>query len=358
MTSPRITVLMPVWNGARFLDEAIESVISQDYLDFELLIVDDSSTDETPRILASWASSDHRIVLLRNDRNLGVTATLNHGLRAARGVYVARQDSDDISMPGRLAAQIAALDADERTAMVSMNFNFIDEHGALLRTERRDQPPEIVDFVLNFTNAIGGHSQVMFRRDLVLELGGYDESWSRGQDYELWTRIARRGRIVILPRIGMGYRIHGDQVSAQERGEDARERALTLSRGLLNRWFGRELTDEEVLAATSAWRGVGRGADAERADGLLREAVAIFVARYPDRPALLERLREVTARRLAATATILLHRLELREGLRFFMAALRWSIPGALGEPPRMVCATMLSRWRRKSPAVRTRQRR
>ena len=132
MPLPRITVLTAVYNGARYLAEAIESVLADGFEDFEYVIVDDGSTDATPRILADAAARDPRIVLLRHEPNRGIAAATNRGLAIARGAYIARLDADDISLPGRLAREAAYLDAHPAVALVSMNFDIIDAGGAVL----------------------------------------------------------------------------------------------------------------------------------------------------------------------------------------------------------------------------------
>lgn len=347
MATPRVSVLMPAFNAARFIGEAIESILSQDYRDFELLIVDDASTDQTPSIVAHWAGRDPRIAVVRNAANLGVSEAGNVGLRAARGEYVARQDADDLSLPGRLSAEAALLDSDPSVSMVSMNYQFIDEHGTVLRTERRDHPPEVVDFILHFANAIGGHSQVMFRRELALRGGGYDPGLTSGEDYELWTRLARLGRIVVLPALGMRYRLHGSQVSATNRMRSNR-RWIAFSGGLLSRYLAREVGEDEVEAAIGAWRGSAEPHDVQLGLSVIAEAFSVFAARYGEDPALIRRLREVIAARLATTALTHLHGRRVPLARRYFAAALRWGIVPAVLEPPRLFAATLVSRRRRR----------
>src|SRR5687768_9316916 len=117
---------MPVYNGERYLDEAIESVLAQEFADFEFVIVDDGSTDSTPELLAKWAARDPRIVVVRQFDNCGTGCALNAGLAVARGEYIARQDADDLSLPGRLARQVAALDGDREAVMVTVGRVWID----------------------------------------------------------------------------------------------------------------------------------------------------------------------------------------------------------------------------------------
>ena len=345
MTSPRVTVVMPVWNGALFVGEAIESVLAQDFTDLELLLVDDASTDATPGILAGWAARDPRVRVIRNEVNLGSPASRNRGIEEGRGEYVACHDADDLSLPGRFTLEVAALDADPGAPMVTMNYRFVDHSGAFLRTERRDQPPEIVDLLLTFTNPIGGHSQVMFRREAVRGIGGYDESHRFGEDADLWPRLARVGRILMLPQLGMCYRQHGQQKTLSRAREERRGRSVARSRLLLSGYLGREVGEDDAAALMHAWHGGSAPFDGAAADGLLREAHAVFSARHGGNRTLQRRLRHVIGSRLAITAGKIAMRRPLA-GLGLFVRALRWSAAAALAAPLGQAADTIAFRLR------------
>ena len=143
---------MPVFNRERFVDAAIRSVLEQDFDDFELLLVDDGSTDGTPEILAAWTQRDPRVVVVTSPTNQGLPGALNLGLAHARGRYVARLDSDDFMMPRRLAAQAAVLDARPEVVLVSCAYDIVDMAGNHLRTWKGDEPHEVVVFLLHFFN--------------------------------------------------------------------------------------------------------------------------------------------------------------------------------------------------------------
>ncbi len=127
MDHPKVTVLLPVYNGARFLRQAIDSVLSQTWKDFELLVVNDGSTDGTAAILESY--SDPRIRILSNVQNIGLTLSLNKGLQSARGEYIARIDADDIALPIRLEKQVSYLDQHPEVGLVATGVKVIDERG-------------------------------------------------------------------------------------------------------------------------------------------------------------------------------------------------------------------------------------
>jgi glycosyltransferase involved in cell wall biosynthesis len=259
----KVTVLIAVRDGLPWLTDAIESVLAQTYSDFELLLVDDASSDGTAE--AAEAYGDRRIRVLRNERNLGQVPSLNRGLREAQGEYVARLDADDVCLPERLERQVAVLDADPALALVGTWLDVVDERGRLwgrLRGHVRDFPEFV--FAILADRYPWGHPSVMFRRDLVLRLGGYDETLAPAEDKDLYRRLAlaRHGaRAIEAPLVR--YRRHERQLSreqaevqlrhdreSQERflaelaGEgDARRLRLMLSGGVVDRELLERLLD-------------------------------------------------------------------------------------------------------------------
>jgi glycosyltransferase involved in cell wall biosynthesis len=339
--APRVTVLTTVYNGARYLEQTIDSILAETFTDFEYVIVDDGSTDATPELLARAAARDPRIVLLRNDTNLGIPASANRGLAIARGEYIARLDADDLSLPGRLSREVAALDADPSVVLVSMNYESFAGDGIVLGRSHRDHPPSVVAYLLHFSNAIGGHSQVMFRRSAVEAIGGYDESCAASLDYDLWSRMAQHGRIVVLPELGMRYRVHGESVTAR-----AHDRQIAVGKRVMQRtlsaWLGRPLSEREVLALTHAWRPLVPSIDAKLANAILREAYAIFRDRERDLHARTV-VRKVTARRLVNTAALLAKR-DAANALRHWLQALRWHPGKAFSRTVGMLWTRLSSR--------------
>jgi glycosyltransferase involved in cell wall biosynthesis len=325
---PRVSVLMTVLNGERYLDEAITSVIGQDFADFELVVVDDGSTDATPSILERWAARDPRVRVLRNETNLGISQSANLGLAAARGAYVARLDADDLCMPGRLRAQVEVLDRERDVVLVSTCYEVIDAGGRPLSREWRAAPPEVIAHLMHFSNALGGHSQVMFRRDVVRELGGYREDFDVCVDYELWSRLVRRGRIVVLPLLGMKYRLHEARVSVVKR-ERQRQNSHLVTKNMLTALFGEEPSADDLAALASVWRDEARPGSARRAHRILSRAYELFRAGNGNRSHR-ARVRIETARRWTFAAIAFARRGELREAAIHIAYALRWHPRGVL----------------------------
>lgn len=212
-TTPSITVLMAVYNGAEHLAEAIQSVLDQTYRDFEFLIVNDASTDDTARILADFSGQDSRIRVLENSENIGLTKSLNRGLAEARGTYVARMDADDISLPHRFAVQKKFLDEHPGIACVGSGSHIIDEHGISHGTKQLPTDPVLVRFYLMLKNSII-HPSVMFRTATIRECGGYNETIRFAQDYDLWSRLVSRGHsIANTPEPLIYYRLHHHSIT-------------------------------------------------------------------------------------------------------------------------------------------------
>ncbi len=218
-TVPLVTVLMPVHNGERFLAEAIESILSQTFQDFEFLILNDGSTDSSRSIVAGF--NDARIRLLDNDHNVGVTRTLNRGIREARGHYLARMDADDLSMPGRLDAQVAHLESHPDCAVVVTFARVIDADSRPIGNARVDLSAGELERELQFHNRII-HGAVMMRTDVVRGLGGYDETMARAQDYDLWLRISDEHAIHTLPEFLYRWRDHDRSISSVHTEEQDR----------------------------------------------------------------------------------------------------------------------------------------
>lgn len=209
---PKVSVLMAVYNGDRYLREAIDSILGQTFQDFEFLIINDGSTDRTREVILSY--DDPRIRLVDNEHNLGLTQSLNRGLMLAKGEFVARQDGDDISEPERLAKQVAFLEANPEVALLGTWYKKIDAQGSLIGL--RELPCDYTQIrwsLLFFCPLV--HSAVMLRKPTVVEqLGTYDESFSYSQDYEFWSRIARHFPVANLNEPLVQYRVSPGSMTA------------------------------------------------------------------------------------------------------------------------------------------------
>lgn len=286
---PEVSVVMAVYDGERYLAEAIDSVLTQSLRDLELVVVDDGSNDATPAILADYSAGDGRVVVKRQ-HNTGRVIALNRGVAIARGALVARLDADDVAMPDRLERQREFLCEHPETALVGGAARLIDERGRAFGDTQYPTTDAAIRRAFAYTTPFV-HSAVMLRREAFDRIGGYRTNFPETEDLDLWLRLAERHELANLPQLVVAYRMHGGQatvrqlelqalccvaahVSARARArrepdpfDDGRpigEPAL-LAHGATRE----EITATLVRSATWLGKTIGRAADAHTADALL-----------------------------------------------------------------------------------------
>jgi len=205
---PKVSVLMPVYDATAFLADAIESILSQTMADFELLIVCEyGADDQVLRIAREYAGMDSRVVFVHNERHLGLSASLNVGIRAARGEYIARMDADDLCLPHRFKIQADFLDVHPGIGLCGCEVEFIDRRGGTIcnRDSFSTQPAQIKSDLLFYCCL--RHPSVMFRKSLFLEHDLlYDEGYTATEDFELWNRACHTTDFVNVPEVLLRYR--------------------------------------------------------------------------------------------------------------------------------------------------------
>jgi glycosyltransferase involved in cell wall biosynthesis len=200
---PEISVLMPAYNAERYLKEAIESIIKQSFTDFELIVVDDGSTDQTGKILQELAGGDPRIHLFANQKNLGIVRTLNLGLVECKGKYIARMDADDISLPNRLQIQYDYLEAHPEVGALGSALSYIDGQSKELHVNRYSD----LHKSLLLENPLF-HPTVMFRNATIqVNQIHYREKFQWAEDYSFWLEIYQYSTLAALDEILVLYRI-------------------------------------------------------------------------------------------------------------------------------------------------------
>ncbi|HQD08740.1 MAG TPA: glycosyltransferase [Flavihumibacter sp.] len=210
---PLISVVMPAYNAAQYILESIESVLSQSYRHFELLVIDDGSTDNTADIIRSV--NDDRIKLVANDQNHGIIFTLNRGIALANGKYIARLDSDDLAMPTRFEKQVRFMEENPKAGACGTYFKVIDKEGKTLQQVKFPSAPRDAKTYLLLHNCFC-HSSVMMRTDLAKALK-YADEYLVCEDHELWHRISQVTEIANVPEYLTAYRIHGNNISTTKR---------------------------------------------------------------------------------------------------------------------------------------------
>jgi glycosyltransferase involved in cell wall biosynthesis len=226
---PKITVLLPFYNAEKYLAEAIESILSQTYRDFELLLIDDGSTDGSVAIVQGF--SDARIRLEKNGKNLGLVKTLNRGLDLASGELIARMDADDISVPNRLDLQVRFMDANPEITVLGGAYETIEDPPRLIS---HPLSPSDIRRELLFTGSVLAHPTVVMRKLDLRKLGAtYDSRFEHAEDYGLWAFLSGQSKLANLPDLLVRYRCHVDQISIKKKSiqqkSTARVKAKLLS---------------------------------------------------------------------------------------------------------------------------------
>lgn len=215
-----ITVLLPVFNGKAWLKDCILSILNQSFKDFDFLIIDDGSNDGSLEIIKDFSNLDNRIKYL-SQKNIGLTATLNKGLKIAKGDWIARIDCDDIACPERLSLQINYA-IKNNLGLVGCQSNIIDSNGKLIKKISTPLKHNQICRNLKKQKKIFSHSSVIYKRQLVLELGGYRTIMKKSQDYDLWLRISEKSKIGSINYVGILIRDHDKRISNMGKGIDQR----------------------------------------------------------------------------------------------------------------------------------------
>lgn len=218
-----LTVLLPVYNAAKYLKQAIDSILEQSFSNFELLIIDDGSSDDSVTIVKNY--TDPRIRLVVNESNLGISATLNKGIELSTTELIARMDADDISYPGRLQLQYEYFQRFPDTALLSTSVRVVAVDGKPIESYIVNR--DYVNYNLNFLCAFY-HPTVMYKRSMLLAIGGYTEKYS--EDFDLWWRISRGYKLGHLEDVLLDYRLSETSLSNIDKKDeydvDARKQLL------------------------------------------------------------------------------------------------------------------------------------
>ncbi len=210
---PFVTVFTPNYNKSKYLQETVESVLQQTYTNFEYIIVDDCSTDESWDIISSYAFKDERIRAYRNDENLKIVKTRNKGFQfsSKEAKYYAILDSDDVSVPERLEKQVAFLEENPQYGLIGSDTIVIDEESKEIGYRKYASSDLEIRKVITRLNPIA-QSSVLIRKQAIQEVGYYDEQWNVCQDYDYWLRIGIDWKLKNFDNPLIKYRLSGTQV--------------------------------------------------------------------------------------------------------------------------------------------------
>ena len=242
---PLVTVLMTVYNGAEYLKISVNSIVTQTFKDFEFLIVNDCSTDNSVEIIESF--NDKRIVIYDNEKNLGQTKSLNIGLKLAKGKYIARIDADDVALPKWLERLVSYIREHSEYAAISPAVIIIDSAGKTKKIRRVPISFHEIIFRIFFDSPMN-HVSVLMNKDLILEHGGYNEEFKITQDYELWSSLVRNCySITNIPEILMSCREHSNSVLSMEADNMAlKEKSETVLKNI-NSFTNMQITYDKAI---------------------------------------------------------------------------------------------------------------
>ncbi len=233
--TPAVSVCMPVYNGQAYLREAVVSILSQSFGDFEFIIVDDGSTDRTPAILRDFAAQDRRVRVISRP-NTGIAGALNDAIAAARGEFVARMDADDVAQPRRFEKQIEFLRAHPEVVVLGSRVLLIDPYGTpLYESNHQLTHEEIEKTMLQGIGWAVVHPTAMMRTAAVRSAGGYRAEFVPSEDLDLFLRLAQAGRIANLPEVLLHYRQHRNSANHTRSNEQDRTKRAILTQAYAQR---------------------------------------------------------------------------------------------------------------------------
>jgi hypothetical protein len=252
---PQISVILPVYNSEKYLVEAVESILGQTFTDFELIAIDDCSTDNSPTILESFRQKDKRLIVERHAENQGVTAALNSGLALARGIYIARMDADDISLPDRFEKQVAFLEKHPEIDILGSAVQLVDEFGANIGMLSAPLDDLAIQWASLFSAAFM-HATIMLRHSVLIEHNiQYRASRDQAQDFDLFTQLLKFACGANLAEPLYLYRIHSASVTSQYSRDNLSRKSMLIHANLQRRFPDLGITPDQVTLVSSALLG-------------------------------------------------------------------------------------------------------
>ncbi len=261
MDKPLISVILPVYNGEKYLKLAIDSILHQTLSNFELIIINDGSTDESEKIIHTF--KDPRIRYFCNEVNIGFSSTLNKGIEVSRGEYIARMDADDISLPFRFEKQMEFLLLHPEIAILGTAVQLIDEKGGIFGEWKYPLLAEELKLQIKKTCCFA-HPSVIFKKSCVMDIGLYHSNYIFGEDYDLWFRLLEKYPGANLPETLLQYRIHSTQMSSTHlfqqtliccmiRNQLPVENVTVQKSDLTHKGISNKELDEQILNTFAFW---------------------------------------------------------------------------------------------------------
>ncbi|MDQ3392691.1 MAG: glycosyltransferase [Bacteroidota bacterium] len=249
----KVTVLMPVYNAGVYLRDSIESILNQSFEDFEFLIINDGSSDESEAVIKSY--NDPRIRTLNNEKNLGLIATLNKGLSLAKGQFIVRQDADDISMPHRLELQVDIMNKNPDLLLLSSNAIIINNNSEFIGESNLPEEEIALRFRMMFKCGIF-HTSTIFRKKSLEDYNlKYDPLYPHTEDYKLWSELSRHGKLYVMRDKLVKYRAHQESISSLNKSKQEEIAAKVVRENIKE--IGVEVSLQEAKRLRGLFRSTG-----------------------------------------------------------------------------------------------------
>ncbi|MEH2279471.1 MAG: glycosyltransferase family 2 protein [Nostoc sp.] len=278
-----VSVILPTFNMGMYISRAIDSILSQTLEDFELIVLNDGSTDQTADILAAYAQQDQRIVVVHNPKNIGLIRTLNKGLEIAQGTLVARQDADNYSTPTRLAEQVSYLEQHPHIGLVGTRVFVIDDHKQTISNNIYPcfvLPSTLIPWELLFYPYFS-HDTIVARRDLLLQVGGYRLDRIHAEDYDLWYRLSRVTQLAILPNI-RGYLYRNPEGVSQKFADAQNQTCKQIIRDAMSELLSKSisLTDAHIMFKIARTAILSTADEMHRCEVLLSQLHTAYLSKF------------------------------------------------------------------------------
>jgi len=236
MVEPLVSVVMPVYNNEKYVAEAIESILNQDYTNFEFIIIDDHSKDKSWEIIQEYAKKDERIITIRNEQNLKIPKTRNKAYRQAKGKYIVIQDGDDVSMPNRITKQVKFMEKNPDYAVLGSDMLVIDGDSKEIGKRSYESDYKKIKKMITRINPIP-QPTVIIRKNIIDKIGYYNEEYVRCSDYDLWIRAAKEYKISILNQYLVKYRRSDDHGLVKNYDQSLKYTLIIQRKNLLKKDF-------------------------------------------------------------------------------------------------------------------------
>ncbi len=277
--TPRLSVMVASYNNAPYLEACLASALNQTFPDFEVLVVDDGSTDNSVEIGGRFVRTDERFRVIRLDQNHGISFARQKALQEARGEYVAILDADDVALPARFEKQVKYLDGHPGTVLLGSHCGVIDEEGKRKRVKKAPLHDMEIRWFLTFGNCLH-HSTVMYRREPALRCGGYDTELQCGEDMDLLSKLLKSGCASAIPEVLGLWRTHRKSLTHSLRQRELEADYLKVVQRSLQSHLGRSVEMDVVSSLFFNTKSPAKNLDAfSRGTCLLKEACDLFLQR-------------------------------------------------------------------------------